>query len=148
MNGHSPQRHKDHEGLGASLNDPGARSRADELSHVIIGAAIEVHRVLGPGLLESAYEECLAHELSLPRGSFERQVPLPVRYKTVRLACGYKLDLVVEGEVIVELKSIERLDAIHEAQLLTYLKLSGLKVGLIINFHTSFIKDGIKRLVL
>ena len=121
--------------------------RENELSNKIIGAAIEVHRTLGPGLLESTYEECLCRELSLNGLSFERQKPLPIRYKGVYLDCGYRLDLVIENCVMVELKSIENLLPIHEAQLLTYLKLTGLKLGLLINFNVPILKDGIKRMV-
>ena len=121
--------------------------REDELSNIIIGCAIEVHRHLGPGLLESAYEECLCRELSINNIAFERQKPLPVNYKGINLDCGYKLDIVVEKLVIVELKAIEQIIPIHQAQLLTYLKLSNLKLGLLINFNVPILKDGIKRLV-
>ena len=119
-----------------------------ELSGKVIGLAIEVHRELGPGLLESAYEECLCYELSVAGLQFERQLPLPGRYKSVRLNCGYKRDVVVEGRLILELKTVEKLLPIHEAQLLTYLKLSGIKAGLLINFCTPLLKDGLKRIVL
>ncbi|MHB8519438.1 MAG: GxxExxY protein [Limisphaerales bacterium] len=119
-----------------------------ELTERIIGAAIEVHRVLGPGLLESAYEECLCHELSFRRVPFQRQVALPVCYKGVQLDCGYRLDLLVADQVVVELKSIDRFEAIHDAQLLTYLRLSKRKVGLLINFNVPLLKDGIVRRVL
>jgi GxxExxY protein len=122
-----------------------------ELNHVterIIGAAIEVHRTIGPGLLESAYEECLCHELALRQLAFQRQVPLPIRYKDVLLDCGYRLDLLVLGQVVIELKSIERIEPIHEAQLLSYLKLGGFKTGLLINFNVPLLKDGIVRRVL
>ena len=121
--------------------------KENELSNKIIGAAIEVHRVLGPGLLESTYEECLCRELSLNGLSFERQKHLPISYKGISLDCGYRLDLVVENCVIVELKSIEKLLPIHQAQLLAYLKLMGLKLGLLINFNVPVLKDGIKRMV-
>jgi GxxExxY protein len=114
----------------------------------IIGAAIEVHRALGPGLLESAYEECLCHELHLRGLAFERQVDLPVSYKGVLLACGYKIDLIVEHEVVLELKAIEAILPVHEAQLLTYLKLLGKHVGLLINFNMPVLTRGIRRLVL
>jgi GxxExxY protein len=114
----------------------------------IIGAAIEVHRCLGPGLLESAYEECLCHELYLRGLSFERQVALPVSFKGLRLDCGYKIDLIVQQEVVLELKAIEKLLPVHEAQVLTCLKLSGKRVGLLINFNTPLLISGIKRLVL
>ena len=119
----------------------------DHLSNRIILAAIEVHRHLGPGLLESAYEECLCQELQLQALSFERQVALPVTYKEKTLDCGYRLDLVVESKIILELKSINRFEPIHQAQLLTYLKLSGMKLGLLLNFNVSLMKDGLKRVV-
>lgn len=119
-----------------------------ELTHSIIGAAIEVHRTLGPGLLESAYEECLAHELALQRLLFERQKAVPVAYKGVKLECGYRIDLLVDGRVVVELKAVEVLAPIHDAILLTYLRLSGCKIGLLINFHVAVLKDGIRRRVL
>jgi GxxExxY protein len=114
----------------------------------IIGAAIEVHRHLGPGLLESAYEECLCHELHLRGLAFERQIDLPVPYKGLYLGCGYKIDLIVEHEVVLELKAIESILPVHEAQLLTYLKLSGKRVGLLINFNSSVLARGIRRFVL
>jgi len=119
-----------------------------DLTRTIIGAAIDVHRELGPGLLESAYEECLCHELELRNLSCERQVSLPVVYKEVKLDCGYRLDVIVEGTVVLELKSIEEVLPIHEAQLLTYLRLSGRPVGLLINFNVPILKDGITRRVL
>ncbi len=114
----------------------------------IIGAAIEVHRHLGPGLLESAYEQCLCHELHLRGLPFRCEVDLPVSYKGINLDCGYKIDLIVADEVIVELKAIERILPVHEAQLLTYLKLSGKPVGLLINFNVSLLMRGIIRRVL
>ena len=120
----------------------------DLLTGKIIECAIEVHRAIGPGLLESAYEECLCHEMQLSGISFERQVSLPVQYKSTQIDCGYRLDVVVEKSVILELKSVEKTLPIHEAQLLTYLRLSGLKVGLLLNFNTSVLKDGIKRMML
>jgi GxxExxY protein len=119
----------------------------NQLTHAIIGAAIEVHKVLGPGLLESAYEECLAHELAQRGLRFERQKPLPVVYKDVKLECGYRIDLLVEGRVVVELKTLEELGPIHEAILLTYLRFSGAQVGLLINFHSTVLKNGIRRFV-
>ena len=119
-----------------------------EITEAILGAAIEVHRALGPGLLESTYEECLCHELALRGLTFKRQIDLPVDYKGIRLDCGYRLDVVVEDAVIVELKSVEKLVPVHEAQLLTYLRLSGKKVGLLINFNVAVLKDGIVRRVL
>ncbi|MFZ0945526.1 MAG: GxxExxY protein [Syntrophobacteraceae bacterium] len=114
----------------------------------IIGAAIEVHKVLGPGLMESAYEECLCRELVLRGVGLERQLPLPVEYKGVRLDCGYRLDLLVEQSVVVEIKSLSSIEPIHEAQLLTYLKLGGWKLGLLVNFNVPTLKDGIRRRIL
>ena len=118
-----------------------------QISGAVIGAAIEVHRQLGPGLLESAYEVCLAHEMTSRRLRFDRQEWLPIEYRGVRLDAGYRVDLLVEGEVIVEIKAVRQVLAIHQAQMLTYLRLSGLHVGLILNFHTLRMKDGIHRLV-
>ena len=117
------------------------------LTEAIIGAAIEVHRNLGPGLLESAYEECLCHELHLRGLDFKRQVPLPLLYKGLKLDCGYKLDLIVQDEVILELKAIEKLLPIHEAQLLTYLRLTRVRVGLLLNFNVAAMRHGIVRRV-
>ena len=119
----------------------------NQLSSKIIGAAIEVHKALGPGLLESAYEECLFHELGLRRLSLERQKQLAITYKGQELDCGYRLDLVVEKTIILELKSSEKIEEIHKAQLLTYLKLSGLKLGLLLNFNVPVMRDGIVRIV-
>lgn len=119
----------------------------DSITEAIIGAAISVHRELGPGLLESTYEACLDYELRQPGLKVERQKALPIAYKEVRLDCGYRLDLLVEDKVIVELKSARQVDPVHEAQLLSYLKLSGCKVGLLINFNVRLLKDGIKRMV-
>jgi len=118
-----------------------------QITGEIIGAAIEVHRELGPGLLESSYEICLARELELRGISFDFELPLPLEYKGVRLDCGYRLDLLVAGAVIVEVKSVEKLAPIHDAQVLTYLKLTGVKVGLLINFNVVVLKAGLKRLV-
>ena len=118
------------------------------LSGQIIGAAIEVHRHLGPGLLESAYEECLAYELAQRHIPFERQRPVSVHYKEVRLDCGFRVDLLVGGLVVVELKATDKLTSVHQAQVLTYLKLSGCKLGLLLNFNVPVMRDGIKRLVL
>ena len=114
----------------------------------IIGAAIEVHKTLGPGLMESAYEECLCREFELRGIGVERQFPLPVEYKGTMLDCGYRLDLLVEQSVVVEIKSLTSIQPIHEAQLLTYLKLGGWKVGLLINFNVRALKDGICRRIL
>ncbi|MGD2010811.1 MAG: GxxExxY protein [Desulfobacterales bacterium] len=119
----------------------------NQLSSQIIGAAIEVHKSLGPGLLESAYEKCLCHEMKLGGLWFENQKPLPLVFKGEKLDCGYRLDIVVENTVILELKSCEKIEPIHKAQLLTYLKLSGLKLGLLLNFNVPVMRDGIIRVV-
>ena len=119
----------------------------NKLSSTIIGAAIEVHQTLGPGLLESAYEECLCKELGLRRLSFERQKPLPLEYKGDKLDCGYRLDVVVENGIILELKACAQIEPIHKAQLLTYLKLSKLSLGLLLNFNVQLMRDGIVRIV-
>ena len=119
----------------------------NKTTETIIGAAIEVHRHLGPGLLESAYEECLCEELTLRKIPFKRQFPLPVSYKGKNLDCGYRIDLLVKDEVVVELKTVEKLLPIHEAQALTYMKLGGWHVGLLLNFNVPILKYGIKRLV-
>ena len=118
------------------------------ITEQIIGAAIEVHKVLGPGLMESAYEECLCRELALRGIGVERQLPLPVEYKGIRLDCSYRLDLLVEQSVVVEIKSLSSIEPIHEAQLLTYLKLGGWKLGLLINFNVPALKDGVRRRIL
>jgi GxxExxY protein len=119
----------------------------NQLSSQIIGAAIEVHRSIGPGLLESAYEECLCHELELRGLNFERQKPLSVKYKDVQLDCGYRLDVLVEKQIVVELKSCEDIEPIHKAQLLTYLRLADLSLGLLLNFNVPVMKDGIVRML-
>jgi GxxExxY protein len=120
----------------------------DELSSKVLGCAIEVHRELGPGLLESTYEQCLAYELNRSKIPFQLQVGLPVEYKQTRLDCGYRIDLLVDGRLIVEVKSVEQLLKIHEAQILTYMRLSKVKVGLLINFNVPVLKKGIKRFLL
>jgi len=120
----------------------------DELSGKVIGCAIEVHKNLGPGLLESAYERCLSYELTAKGLRHEIQKELPIDYKGMKLDAGYRIDLIVENGVIVELKSVEKISPIHEAQILTYMKLAGIKVGLLINFNVIKVKDGIKRFVL
>lgn len=120
----------------------------EKLSQQIIAAAIEVHRALGPGLLESAYARCLCHELSLGKIEYCCEKVLPVDYKGLRLDCGYRLDLVVADAIVVEVKAVEEIAKIHEAQLLTYLKLGGWRVGLLINFNVPVLKDGLRRLVL
>ena len=123
------------------------KDRLDQITRRIIGAAIEVHRHLGPGLLESAYESCLVLELKQQGFEVEQQKPLPVAYKGIVLDCGYRLDLVVDDAVIIELKAVEQMSSIFEAQLLSYLRLTGKKVGLLINFHVPVLKNGIKRIV-
>ena len=125
-----------------------ARLLINEISESIIGAAIEVHRALGPGLLESAYEECLCRELTIREIPFERQHQLPVEYKGLNLDCGYRLDLLVADKVVVEIKSIEKILPIHLAQLLTYLKLGGWHLGLLMNFNVPMLKQGIRRAAL
>ena len=120
----------------------------NELTDAIIGAAMEVHPVLGPGLLESTYEMCLCRELSLRGIPFERQAPIPVEYKGVKLDCGYRADLVVDGTILVEIKAIDSVLSIHDAQLLSYLKLGGWKIGLLINFNVELLKHGLRRRVL
>lgn len=118
----------------------------NQITEKVIGAAIEIHKILGPGLLESAYEECLCYELSRSRISFRRQVDLPASYKEVKLDCGYRIDLLVEEEVVIELKTVEKLLPIHEAQLLTYLKMMDKRLGLLINFNVPVLRDGINRI--
>jgi len=120
----------------------------DDLSNRVLGCAIEVHRQLGPGLLESTYEQCLAYELNEARIPFKIQQPIPVLYKEIKLDCGYRADLFVGECLIVELKSVEQLSKIHEAQLLTYMKLANVRIGLLINFNVQMLKKGIKRFVL
>src|SRR5262245_16127422 len=120
----------------------------NQCTEQIIGSAIEVHKVLGPGLLESAYEECLCRELTLRSIPFELQRPLSVEYKGTRLDCGYRVDLLVASNVVVEIKSVSSIEPVHEAQLLTYLKLGGWKLGLLINFNVPVLKDGIRRRIL
>jgi len=120
----------------------------EELTGNIIGAAIEVHREVGPGLLESTYQACLARELSLRKISFEQQKPMPVHYKGVAIDCGYRLDFLVDANVVVELKAVDALHDVHDAQLLTYLKLAGCKVGLLINFNVAVLRNGLRRRVL
>jgi GxxExxY protein len=122
-------------------------SLAERAATQVVDAALQVHRVLGPGLLESAYEVCMCHELAKRRVAFERQKPWPITYDSIRLESGLRLDLIVEGQLIVELKAVEHLVPLYEAQLLTYLKLTGLRLGLLINFNVPLLKNGIKRLV-
>ncbi|SPF31244.1 conserved hypothetical protein [Syntrophobacter sp. SbD1] len=119
----------------------------NDLTGKIIGSAMEVHRALGPGLLESVYEECLCHELALRDVRFERQKSLPVTFKEVRLDCSYRIDLIVSDTVVVEIKAVETILPVHEAQILTYLKLGGWSIGLLINFNVPVLKDGVRRIV-
>jgi GxxExxY protein len=119
-----------------------------ELSNQVIGCAIEVHKALGPGLLESTYQQCMAHELTLNDISFQLECPLPVQYKGTLIDCAYRVDLLVENEIIVELKSVESLQAIHEAQLLTYMKLADIRYGFLINFNVKLLKRGLKSFIL
>ncbi len=123
------------------------REKLNEITEQVIASAIAVHRALGPGLLESAYEACLAYELADRALTFERQKGLPVTYRGVQVDCGYRIDLLVGGLVVVELKAVEKLEPIHQAQLLSYLKLSGCRVGLLINFNVKMLKQGIRRMV-
>jgi GxxExxY protein len=134
---------------GAEVSGSRADSpvRANDVTNAVIGAAIEVHRHLGPGLLEGIYEECLCYELSRMGLTFQRQVKLPIEYKGVKLDCGYRIDLVVADCVVVELKTVDEFTPIHSAQLLTYLKFSGKQVGLLINFNVPILKKGLKRIV-
>ncbi len=129
-----------------TVNHRDTETQRDSLSAQVIGAAIEVHRGLGPGLLESAYEQCLCYELSSQGLDFERQVALPITYKQVNLDCGYRLDIVVAEKLLVEIKAVEKLLPVHQAQLLTYLKVSKLPTGLLINFNVPVLKQGIKRM--
>ncbi len=123
------------------------KEKANLLSREVIGAAIEVHKALGPGLLESAYETCLCQELKLRNVPFERQVPLGLEYKGIKLEDVYRMDILADGLIVLELKAVEKLEPIYEAQLLTYLRLSGNWLGLLINFNVPVLKQGIKRLV-
>ena len=120
----------------------------NEITHEIIGAAIEVHKLLGRGLLESAYEVCLCHEFAIRKIGFQKQKPAPLVYKEIKLDCDFRLDLLVEKRIVVELKSVEALAPIHEAIMLTYLRLSGDKLGLLINFNVSVLKDGVRRFMM
>jgi len=130
------------------VNRRDTETQEDPLTRKVIGLAIEVHRRLGPGLLESAYEECLCWEMKQADLNVQRQVALPIIYKDVKLDAGYRLDILVEGRLVLEVKAVQELLPIHEAQLLTYLKLSGMKVGLLLNFNVAVLKSGIKRLVI
>jgi len=119
--------------------------RQDQFTKKVIGCAIEVHRSLGPGLLESTYQQCLAYELSSQNISFELEVPMPVEYKSVSLDCGYRIDVLVDDRLILELKAVDKIIGIHKAQLLTYMKLAQIKTGLLINFNVRKLTDGIQR---
>jgi len=121
--------------------------KRDPLTSRMIGFAIEVHKVLGPGLLESTYEECFSYELQQAGVGFRRQVSIPIKYKTKKLECGYRADLIVEDNLIIEVIAVDVIKSIHEAQLLTYLKLTGIKTGLVINFNVPLLRDGLKRMV-
>ena len=131
-----------------NLHHRGTETQRDPLTDAVIGAAIEVHRTLGPGLLESAYEECLCHELACLNLEYQRQVVLPIQYKSIHLDCSYRIDVLVGHDLVLELKTTEKLLPIHEAQLLTYLKLGGFHTGLLINFNVPVLKDGLKRMKL
>jgi GxxExxY protein len=120
----------------------------NEVSKIIIGCAIEVHKQLGPGLLESAYQECLYFELTQAGLNVQKEKPMPIVYKEVKLDHGYRIDLLVENRVVVEIKTVEQLNDVHTAQVLTYLKLGNYKLGLLLNFHVALLKDGIKRLIM
>lgn len=126
----------------------GERREFDALSRRVIGCAIEVHRTLGPGLLESTYQQCLSHELKLNKIEHICEAPLPVQYKDLNIECGYRVDILIPNSLILELKSVRQLDAVHEAQILTYLKLSGIRSGLLLNFNVPLLKDGLKRFVI
>lgn len=122
--------------------------QTNKITEIIIGCAIEVHRQLGPGLLESAYEECLCFELTKAGLRFERQKAVPILYKEIKLDCGYRMDILVENRVVVELKTVEALNPVHEAQILTYMKFANKNTGLLINFYVTVLKNGLKRYVL
>jgi GxxExxY protein len=144
-----PLRHEEHKGHKVGVGEFAAIPKsAEDIATTIVDSALRVHRALGPGLLESVYEACLCHELSRRRVPFQRQIGLPIEYEGFRLESGLRLDILVGNCVVVELKAVESLAPLHEAQLLTYLKLSGCRIGLLLNFNTALMKDGIKRMVL
>jgi GxxExxY protein len=120
----------------------------DELSNIVIGRALEVHRVLGPGLLENVYKQCLAYELKLLHINFEIEMDIPVSYKNIQIPCGYRADIIINKKIIVEMKSTNKMIPIYEAQLLTYMKLAKIKIGLLINFNEPLLKNGIKRFII
>jgi GxxExxY protein len=130
------------------LNHRDTEAQRDSLSEAVISAAIEVHRILGPGLLESAYEQCLCYEFDQRGISYQRQVLLPIAYKGQQLDCGYRMDVVVENKIVLELKTVDAFSEIHSAQLLTYMKLSGLSTGLLLNFKVPALRHGIRRMKL
>ncbi len=142
-----PPRREDAEDTDLMFEPGLGKHSVNSLTETIIGCAIEVHKGIGPGLLESAYEECLCHELCQKGVSFKRQVQLPVRYKGVKLDCGYRLDILVDDQVIIEVKAVDAIMPIHEAQLLSYLRMLDKRIGLILNFHSTVMKYGIKRIV-
>ena len=144
MNYHEER--EEHEGKEGHM--PEMEKQFEPLSGQVIGCAIEVHRFLGPGLLESSYQRCLSRELELNGIAHTCEAPLPIEYKGISLECGYRVDLLVQGALIIELKSVKRIDPIHEAQIITYMKLSGIQIGLIFNFNVTKLKDGMKRYVL
>jgi GxxExxY protein len=137
--------HREHRDYTEDTEKKIRKMELNEITNQIIGCAIEVHRNLGPGLLESAYEECLAYELVKKDLKIKRQQPTPVVYKEIKLECGYRIDIIVENEVVIELKVVDALNPVHEAQILTYMKFSGKKLGLLINFNVTVLKNGIKR---
>jgi len=140
--------HEVHEGYEEEQNIRNEKNmKFSELSNKVIGAAIEVHKQLGPGLLESTYHQCLCHELKINHIEFKSELPMPVTYKGIKLDCGYRIDLLIEDEIIVELKSVERLMPIHDAQILSYMKIAKIKQGFLINFNVKLLKDGLKSFV-
>jgi GxxExxY protein len=139
-----PQRHKEHKGC----TKKSMSTALNKLSYEVIGAALEVHRNLGPGLLESSYRKCLCRELALRHVPYQKEWPLPVNYKGLQLDCNYRMDIVVARQIVVEVKSVEALAPIHDAQLLTYLRIGGYRLGLLINFNVEVLKNGIHRKIL
>jgi GxxExxY protein len=144
----SPRRHREHRGCTEKESAEPMIPPINQLTHEVIGAAIEVHRKLGPGLLESAYRKCLCRELMLRGIPYKKEQPLPLEYKGIHLECGYRVDILVAGRLVVETKSVEALAPIHDAQTLTYLRLGGWRMGLLINFNVVVLKDGIHRKIM
>jgi GxxExxY protein len=140
----SPQRHREHKGC----TKKSMSTALNKLSYEVIGAALEVHRMLGPGLLESSYRKCLCRELAVRQVPYQKEWPLPLNYKGLRLDCGYRMDIVVARQIVIEVKSVEALAPIHDAQLLTYLRIGGYRLGLLINFNVVVLKNGIHRKIL